>query len=61
MIDICPKCSCNNAPMVWLGKGKGWICEDCFEFEREVKKDANISDYHNHNMSNSCGACNNRK
>lgn len=38
-LDICPKCCCNNAPMVWLGKGKGWICEDCIE-KLEVKQDA---------------------
>lgn len=58
-VDICPKCNCNNAPMVWLGKDRGWICEDCYE--KEVSENANISDNHNHNMLDNRDSCNNRK
>lgn len=53
--DICPRCSCNNAPMVWLGKEKGWICEDCYD--KEVKENANISDNHCNNMHHIGGTC----
>lgn len=34
---LCPVCGCNNAPMVWLGKQEGWICEDCLEKEVSEK------------------------
>lgn len=56
MIDICPRCNCNNAPMVWLGKGKGCICEDCYDKEvKEHERDCNCN-----NTNNLCdigGAC----
>lgn len=32
-IDCCPRCGCNNAPMVWLSEQEGWICEDCLDKE----------------------------
>lgn len=57
-IDICPICGCNNAPMVWLGKNKGWICEDCYERREENVK---LSDNHNNNLRDNSGSCNNRK
>lgn len=51
--DRCPRCNHNDAPMVWLGEGKGWLCEDCFEKERR-NENANISDNHvNHMRDNS--------
>lgn len=51
--DRCPRCNHNDAPMVWLGESKGWLCEDCFEKERR-NKNANISDNHvNHMRDNS--------
>lgn len=43
--DICPKCGCNNAPMVWLGKGNSWICEDCYIKEKEEENER-FSDNH---------------
>lgn len=36
--DMCPKCGCNNAPLVYLGKDKGWLCEDCLEKQREEQR-----------------------
>ena len=36
--DMCPRCGCNNAPLVWLGNGKGWLCEDCFDKEKRDEK-----------------------
>ena len=35
--DCCPRCGCNNAPMVWLSEQEGWICEDCLEKEVSEK------------------------
>lgn len=54
MCDICPRCRCNNAPMVYLGKGKGCICEDCYD--KEVKENANISDNYCTNMHHISGS-----
>lgn len=54
-IDICPRCGCNNAPMVFLSKEQGWICEDCYD--KEVKENANISDNHCNNMHHIGGTC----
>ena len=40
MLDICPKCHTNNFSMVWLGKGKGWLCEDCLAEEKATEQKA---------------------
>lgn len=53
--DICPRCCSNNAPMVWFGADKGWICEDCHD--KEVKENANICDNHCTNMHHIGGSC----
>lgn len=53
-LDICPRCNCNNAPMVWLGEDKGWLCEDCYE--KEVQENANISDDNNNHMRDNSGS-----
>lgn len=57
--DLCPVCGCNNAPMVFLDKDRGWICEDCYE--KEVKENGDISDNHNNNMCDNSGSCNYRQ
>ena len=49
--DICPKCGCNNAPMVWLGAVRGWICEDCYEKEGENEQ---FSDNNSNNLHHTC-------
>lgn len=54
-IDHCPVCGCNNAPMVFLDKDRGWICEDCYE--KEVKEHGNISDYHYNDMCDLDSSC----
>lgn len=53
-LDLCPRCGAYAQPMVWLGKGKGFICEDCYD--KEVKEDANISDNHCNNMHHNSGS-----
>ncbi len=58
-LDLCPRCGAYAQPMVWLGKGRGWICEDCYD--KEVKENANISDNHNNNLLNNRDSCNYRK
>lgn len=47
--DRCPRCNHNDAPMVWMGADRGWLCEDCFEKERR-NENANISDDNNYHM-----------
>ena len=37
--DMCPKCGCNNAPLVYLGKDKGWLCEDCLAKEQRANEE----------------------
>ena len=49
--DRCPRCNTNNAPMVWLGEDKGWLCEDCLEKERR-DDNANICDDNNNHLRN---------
>lgn len=38
-IDHCPVCGCNNAPMVFLDKDRGWICEDCYEKQEKERNE----------------------
>lgn len=39
---LCPICNTNNAPMVWMGKDRGWICEDCVE---KLEKSKNMDEH----------------
>lgn len=54
-IDLCPDCGCNNAPMVFLDKDRGWICEDCYE--KGVKENGNISDNNRNDMRDVVSSC----
>ena len=49
-LDLCPRCGAYAQPMVWLGKGKGFICEDCYD--KEVKE--NESDCNCNHINNMC-------
>ena len=51
--DRRPRCGCNNAPIIHLASG--WICEDCYDKDKEVK-DEQFSDNHRTNMRDS--SCN---
>lgn len=53
--DLCPVCGCNNAPMVFLDKDRGWICEDCYE--KEVKEHGNTSDNNCNDMRDLGSSC----
>ena len=52
--DFCPRCNAYARPIVWLGKGKGCICEDCYE--KEVKSSERDSGgNHSDNLRNNSG------
>lgn len=56
-LDLCPRCGAYAQPMVWLGKNRGWICEDCWESEQKAKEEKRHACINSNNSNNLHHAC----